>query len=109
MRTIAPLAFLLAVWIFAPAARADTQVKAEDCSAAVSGTMIASTVELHCLSKDDIARVIDEFRRQGLLQRAEDAGIETSVIVSLAARLKPTKNSISPRPWSRFPMPSTSR
>src|SRR3984893_19443615 len=91
MRAVAPLAFLLAIWIFAPAARADTQVKAEECSAAVSGLTIGAKVEIHCLGKEDIARVIDEFRRQGLLQRAEGAGIETSVIVCLAARLKPTQ------------------
>jgi hypothetical protein len=91
MRTIAPLAFLLPIWIFAPTARADTQVKAEDCSAALSGTMIASKVELHCLSKEDIARVVDELVRKGVVRRAEDAGIETSVIASLAARLKPSQ------------------
>ena len=53
--------------------------------------MIGSHVEIHCLSKEDIARVVDELVRQGVVRRAEDAGIETSVIVSLAARLKPTQ------------------
>jgi tetratricopeptide (TPR) repeat protein len=67
------------------------QVKAEDCSSAVNGTMIGSHVEIHCLSKEDIARVVDELVRQGVVRRAEDAGIETSVIVSLASRLKPTQ------------------
>ena len=92
MRAAAHLAFVLLVCCLAPAAaRADTQVKAEDCSSAVSGTLIASHVEIHCLSKEDIARVVDELVRQGVVRRAEDAGIETPVIASLAARLKPTQ------------------
>ncbi len=62
MRAITPLIFALPIWIFTPAARAETQVKAEDCSAAVSGLTIGARVEIHCLSKEDIARVIDEFR-----------------------------------------------
>jgi hypothetical protein len=53
--------------------------------------MIGSHIEVHCLSKEDIARVVDELVRQGVVKRAGDAGIETSVIVSLAARLKPTQ------------------
>jgi tetratricopeptide (TPR) repeat protein len=73
----------------ASAASAETQVKAEDCSSAVSGTVIGSHIEIHCLSKEDIERVVDELVRQGVVKRAEDAGIETSVIVSLAARLNP--------------------
>ena len=72
-------------------ARADLQVKADNCSSASSGTMIGSSVTIHCLSKEDIARVIDELVHQGVVRRAEDVGIETSVIVSLAARLKPTQ------------------
>jgi len=90
MRAAAHLALVLLACL-APAARAETQVKAEDCSSAVSGTMIGSHVEIHCLSKEDIARVVDELVRQGVVRRAEDAGIETSVIASLAARLKPTQ------------------
>jgi tetratricopeptide (TPR) repeat protein len=89
MRAVVVL--LVGLQFFAQAVRAETQVKAEDCSSAVSGTMIGSHIEVHCLSKEDIARVIDELVRQGVVKRAEDAGIETSVIVSLAARLKPTQ------------------
>lgn len=91
MRAAAHLAIVLLASCLAPAARAETQVKADDCSSAVSGTMIGSHVEIHCLSKGDIARVVDELVRQGVVRRAEDAGIETSVIASLAARLKPTQ------------------
>src|SRR5262249_12818943 len=89
MRAHAPLAFLCAIGAFATAARAETEVKAEDCSAAVSGTMIGARVEVHCLSKEDIARVVDELVRKGVVRRAEEAGIESQVIVSLAARLRP--------------------
>ena len=49
-----------------------------------------STISLG-LSKEDIARVVDELVRQGVVRRAEDVGIETSVIVSLAARLRPAQ------------------
>jgi hypothetical protein len=91
MRAVAPLIFVLQICILAPAARAEVQVKSDDCSSAVSGTMIGSKVEIHCLSKEDIARVIDELVRQGVVLRAEGVGIETSVIVSLAARLRPTQ------------------
>jgi hypothetical protein len=91
MRAVAPLIFVLQICISVPFARADAQVKAEDCSAALSGTVIASKIEIHCLSKEDIARVVDELVRQGVVRRAEDAGIETSVIVSLAARLRPAQ------------------
>ena len=91
MRAVAPLIFVLQICISVPFARADAQVKAEDCSVALSGTAIASKFEIHCLSKEDIARVVDELVRQGVVRRAEDAGIETSVIVSLAARLRPTQ------------------
>jgi tetratricopeptide (TPR) repeat protein len=87
----AAVVLLIGFQFFAPAAWAETQVKAEDCSSAVSGTLIGSHIEVHCLSKEDIARVIDELVRQGVVKRAEDAGIETSVVVSLAARLKPTQ------------------
>ena len=80
MRAAVRLAFVLLACCLPPAARAETQVKAEDCSSAVSGTMIGSHVEIHCLSKEDIARVVDELVRQGVVRRAEDAGIETSVI-----------------------------
>ncbi len=72
-------------------ARADSQVKADNCSSASSGTMIGSSVTIDCLSKEDIARVIDELVHQGVVRRAEDVGIEHFVIVSLAARLKPTQ------------------
>src|SRR5262249_37672653 len=89
MRARAPLAFLCAIGAFASAARAETEVKAEDCSAALSGTMIGARVEVHCLSKEDIARVVDELVRKGVVRRAEEAGIESQVIVSLAARLRP--------------------
>jgi hypothetical protein len=102
MRAAAHLAFvLLASWL-APAARAETQVKAEDCSIAVSGTMIGSHIENNCPSDKDIARVIDELVRRGLVQRAEDVGLERAFIVSLAKRMKPTL-------WPRSRMPSTSR
>ena len=53
--------------------------------------MIGSSVTTNCLSKEDIARVVAEVRRQDAGRRAEDVGIETSVIASLAARLKPTQ------------------
>ena len=53
--------------------------------------MIGSKIEIHCLSKEDVARVVAEVRRQDAGRRAEDVGIETSVIASLAARLKPTQ------------------
>jgi competence protein ComGC len=92
MRAVAALLALQILFLlFASAASAETQVKAENCSSAVSGTMIGSHIEVHCLSKEDIARVVDELVRQGVVKRAEDAGIETSVIAGLAARLKPTQ------------------
>jgi hypothetical protein len=91
MRAVAPLIFVLQICTSVPSARANVQAKAEDCSAALSGTTIASKIEIHCLGKEDIARVIDELVSQGVVRRAEDVGIETSVIVSLAARLRPTQ------------------
>src|SRR5271157_1945719 len=91
MRAAAHLAFVLLACCLALAARAEAQEKAEDCSSAVSGTMIGSKVEIHCLSKEDIALVIDELFSKGVVRRAEDVGIETSVIVSLAKRLRPTE------------------
>jgi hypothetical protein len=92
MRPVVPLLLvLLQIGISVPFSRAEAQVKAEDCSAALSGTMIASKIEIHCLSKEDIGRVVDELVRQGVVQRAESTGIEPSVIVSLAARLRPTQ------------------
>jgi hypothetical protein len=51
--------------------RAEAQVKTVDCSSAVSGTMIGSKVEIHCLSKEDIARVIDELVSKGVVQSSE--------------------------------------
>jgi hypothetical protein len=47
-------------------------------------------IEIHT-SEETIARVVNELVRQGVVQQAADAGIETSVIASLAARLKPTQ------------------
>ena len=91
MRAAAVLALALPLSCVAPTARAETQVNAEDCSSAVSGTMIGSRIEIHCLSQEDVKRVVDELVRQGVVKRAEDAGIEISVIASLAARLKPTQ------------------
>ena len=91
MRSVVPLIFVVQICICAPLSRAVAQVKAEDCSAALSGSMIASKIEIHCLSKEDIARVVEELVRQGVVRRAENAGVETSVIVSLATRLRPTE------------------
>jgi tetratricopeptide (TPR) repeat protein len=91
MRPIAVLVIATQICLFASTTWAETQVKADDCSSAVSGTMIGSHIEVHCLGKEDIARVVDELVRQGVVKRAEDVGIEGSVIVSLAARLKPTE------------------
>ena len=91
MRSVVPLIFVVQICICAPLSRAVAQVKAEDCSAALSGPMIASKIEIHCLSKEDIARVVEELVRQGVVRRAENAGVETSVIVSLATRLRPTE------------------
>ena len=91
MRAVAVLTVALAICWLSPAAWAEIQVRAEDCSSAVSGTMIGSHIEVHCLSKEDIARVVDELVRQGVVKRAQDVGIEASVIVSLAVRLKPTQ------------------
>jgi hypothetical protein len=91
MRAVAVLLAATQICWLASAASAETQVNAEDCSSAVSGTVIGSHIEIRCLSKEDIARVVDELVRQGVVKRAEDAGIETSVIVSLAARLNPTQ------------------
>jgi hypothetical protein len=91
MRAVAVLTVALPICWLSPAAWAEIQVRAEDCSSAVSGTMIGSHIEVHCLSKEDIARVVDELVRQGVVKRAQDVGIEASVIVSLAARLKPTQ------------------
>jgi competence protein ComGC len=71
MRAVAPLIVVLQICIFAPFARAEAQVKADDCSSAVSGTMIGSKVEIHCLSKEDIARVIDELVSKGVVQSSE--------------------------------------
>ena len=89
MRAVVVLLAATQICWRASAASAETQVKAEDCSSAVSGTVIGSHIEIHCLSKEDIEQVVDELVRQGVVKRAEDAGIETSVIVSLAARLNP--------------------
>jgi hypothetical protein len=86
MRGATALLFALQICWLASVARAETQVRAEDCSSAVSGTLIGSHIEIHCLSKDDIARVVDALVRQGLVQRAEDVGLER-----LAARMKPTE------------------
>ena len=95
MKAIAPLLFFLGgggggIYVGSFGARAE-QVKADNCSSAFSGTMIGSKIEIHCLSKEDVARVVAEVRRQDAGRRAEDVGIETSVIASLAARLKPTQ------------------
>jgi tetratricopeptide (TPR) repeat protein/competence protein ComGC len=91
MRAVIVLLVGCQILLSAPRARAETQVKADDCSSAVNGTMIGSHIEIHCLSQEDIKRVLDELVRQGVVKRAGDVGIETSVIVSLAARLKPTQ------------------
>jgi hypothetical protein len=91
MRGVAVLGVAILVCWFGPAASTETQVKAEDCSVAVSGTQIGSHYEVHCLSKEDIARVVDELVRQGLVQRAGDVGLERAFIVSLAARMRPTE------------------
>ena len=91
MRAVAVLLAATQICWLGSAASAETQVNAEDCSSAVSGTVIGSHIEIHCLSKEDIERVVDELVRQGVVKRAEDAGIETSVVASLAARLKPTQ------------------
>ena len=102
MRGARALLFALQICLLASVARAETLVKAEDCSSAVSGTMIGSHVEIHCLSKDDIARVVDALVRQGLAQRAEDVGLEQAFFVSFAARLKPTEKLDLLRRWSSF-------
>ena len=91
MRAVAVLLAATQICWLGSAASAETQVNAEDCSSAVSGTVIGSHIEIHCLSKEDIEQVVDELVRQGVVKRAEDAGIETSVVASLAARLKPTQ------------------
>ena len=91
MRAASVVLVVSRIWLLAPAAWAEAQVKAEDCASAVSGTVIGSNIEVHCLSKEDIKQVVDELVRQGVVKRAEDAGIETSVVVGLAARLKPTQ------------------
>lgn len=91
MRAVAVLLAATQICWLGSAASAETQVNAEDCSSAVSGAVIGSHIEIHCLSKEDIERVVDELVRQGVVKRAEDAGIETSVVASLAARLKPTQ------------------
>jgi tetratricopeptide (TPR) repeat protein len=88
MKTAALFAFFLAT---ACAARAEPQVVADDCRAALSRMAMASKVELYCLSEDDIARVVDELVRTGVIRRAGDAGIETPVIANLAARLRPVQ------------------
>jgi tetratricopeptide (TPR) repeat protein len=85
-----PAIGLLISWL-APAAWAQTQVKAENCSSAVNGPIIGSSIEIHCLGEEDIARVLNELIRQGRVRLAEDVGIEPKFIVSLAARLKPTQ------------------
>jgi hypothetical protein len=57
----------------------------------VGGDIVAGDKIVHTLSKEEIARVVDELVRRGVVRRAVDAGIETPVISSLAARLKPTQ------------------
>jgi hypothetical protein len=52
--------------------RAEAQVKAEDCSSAVSGTMIGSKVKIHCPSKEDIACVIDWPRGRIVFDRSRE-------------------------------------
>lgn len=91
MRVFALGAFALAAWIITSLAHAEPRVLADDCQAALGRTAAASKVELHCLSEDDIPRVIDELVRAGVVQRARDAGIGTSVIASMAARLRPVQ------------------
>jgi hypothetical protein len=81
VRARAPLAFLFAIRVFAPGARAETQVKATDCSAALSGVTAFSNITINC--------IYSELDRRGVVKQAEDVGIEKSVILSLAARLKP--------------------
>jgi hypothetical protein len=74
MRALAILGLAFQICCFAPEVSAETQVKAEDCSSAVSGTMIGSRIEVHCLSQEDIKRVVDELVRQGVVKRLKAQG-----------------------------------
>ena len=70
-------------------AMAEERVTATGCSNASSGVSIGTSVTINCLSKEQIEQVIEALIRKGVVRRAESEGVEQSLIVSLAGRLKP--------------------
>lgn len=88
MKTAALFVFFLAA---ACTSRAESQVNAGDCQAVLGRLAEAPKKSLRCLSAADIARVTDELVRTGVVQRMREAGIDTAIIASLAARLKPAQ------------------
>jgi hypothetical protein len=80
--------FILGSWLFFPSLAA-AQNQAKDCSNAASGVSIGTSVTINCLSKEQIEQVIEVLIRKGVVRRAESEGVEQSIIVSLAGRLKP--------------------
>jgi tetratricopeptide (TPR) repeat protein len=89
---VARLGFASAAWsalVAVSAARAE--IKATDCSIAISGTTAFSSQTIHCLSEDQIGRVIEVLVKRGVILRAEDAGLGIATVRTLAKRLKPTQ------------------
>jgi tetratricopeptide (TPR) repeat protein len=87
-----------AIWLFfltvgfcggACPAMAEERVTATGCSNAASGVQIGTSTTINCLSKEQIEQVIEVLIRKGVVRRAESEGVEQSIIVSLAGRLKP--------------------
>ncbi len=91
MRTAALFVVFVFFLVAACTARAESQGNAGDCESALSKMAPAMRANLHCLSKEEIARIVDELGRTGAARRAAEAGIETPVLASLAARLKPAQ------------------
>ena len=70
---------------------ARAEIKATDCSIAISGTTAFSSQTIHCLSEDQIGRVIDVLVSRGVILRAADAGLGIATVRTLAKRIKPTQ------------------
>ena len=67
------------------------EVTATDCSISIQGTTAFSSQTIHCLSEDQIGRVIDVLVSRGVILRAVDAGLGIATVRTLAKRLKPTQ------------------
>ena len=90
---------------------ARAEIKATDCSIAISGTTAFSSQTIHCLSEDQIGRVIDVLVSRGVILRAADAGLGIATVRTLAKRIKPTqqlemsRRSLKCRMWSMWRCP----